>query len=226
MEDTETEIEETAQGVSEARPENAAVQDETDTAIKRNKMATSSVGKLIWKMGVPLIISLVLQAVYNIVDTAFVINMGEDGVAGNLALTYAFPIQLLIIAVGVGTGVGVNAMLSKSLGEGNKKVADRVAGNGIFLGFVIYAVFLIFGIFGAGWFIRMQAGGNEQVAAMGGKYLQICCCLSFGTIGFTIYERFLQSTGRTLFSTVSQVSGAVLNVILDYVFIYPLGWGV
>ncbi|MDE7083512.1 MAG: MATE family efflux transporter [Clostridia bacterium] len=208
-----------AEGVQEA----AEIQVEVKP---RNKMAISSVGKLIWKLGLPLIVSLVLQAVYNIVDTAFVINMGEDGVAGNLALTYAFPIQLLIIAVGVGTGVGVNAMLSKSLGEGNKQKADRVAGNGIFLAFVIYAVFLIFGIFGAGWFIRMQSGENEQVAEMGARYLQICCCLSFGTVGFTIYERFLQSTGRTLFSTISQVSGAVLNVILDYVFIYPLGWGV
>lgn len=188
-------------------------------------MASAHVGKLVWKMGVPLIVSLILQAVYNIVDTVFVIKMGEDGAAGNLALGYAFPIQLLIIAVGVGTGVGINAMLSKSLGEGNKKVVDRVAGNGIFLGIVIYAVFLLFGLFGAKWFIGIQAQ-DERAAEMGASYLRICCCLSFGTVGFTIYERFLQSTGRTLFSTISQVSGAVLNIILDYVFIYPLGWGI
>ena len=85
----------------------------------QNKMETSSMHKLIWKMGLPMIVSMILQSVYNIVDTAFVINMGEDGIAGNLALTYAFPIQLLIIAVGVGTGVGINALLSKQLGEKN-----------------------------------------------------------------------------------------------------------
>ncbi|MGN0824608.1 MAG: MATE family efflux transporter, partial [Candidatus Coproplasma sp.] len=129
----------------------------------QNKMAVTKVGRLIWKMGLPMIVSMVLQAVYNIVDTAFVINMGEGGVAGNLALTYAFPIQLLIIAIGVGTGVGINALLSKSLGEGNRDKCNRVAGNGIFLGFCIYAVFLIFGLFGAKPFIALQAGGDETV---------------------------------------------------------------
>lgn len=189
-------------------------------------MATLSVGKLIWRMGLPMIISMVLQAIYNIVDTAFVINMGEDGVAGNLALTYAFPIQLLIIAIGVGTGVGINALLSKSLGERDKTTTDKTAGNGIFSAICIYAVFLLFGIFGAKPFIAMQAGDNALVADMGATYLQICCCFSFGSIGYTVYERFLQSTGKTLFSTISQISGAVTNIVLDYVFIYPLDMGI
>lgn len=193
---------------------------------KQNKMAVAPMGKLIWKMGLPMIISMVLQAVYNIVDTAFVINMGEDGVQGNLALTYAFPIQLLIIAIGVGTGVGINALLSKSLGEGNKEKTDKVAGNGIFLGVCIYVVFLLFGIFGAKPFISFQSKGNGLVADIGGEYLSICCILSIGAIGFTIYERFLQSTGKTLYSTIAQVSGAVANIVLDYVFIYPLKMGV
>lgn len=198
-----------------------------DTKIKpQNKMATNSVGKLIWKMGLPMIISMVLQAVYNIVDTSFVINMGENGVAGNLALTYAFPIQLLIIAIGVGTGVGINALLSKSLGEGKTEKANRTVGNGIFLGVCIYATFLIFGLFGSKAFIAMQADNNPIVVEMGSQYLTICCCLSFGAIGFTVYERFLQATGRTMFSTIAQISGAVTNVILDYVFIYPYGWGI
>lgn len=199
---------------------------QAESSAPQNKMATVSVGKLIWKLGLPMIVSMILQAVYNIVDTAFVINMGEDGVAGNLALTYAFPVQLLIIAVGVGTGVGINALLSKSLGENNKEKANKVAGNGIFLGVVIYAVFLIFGLFGAKPFIAMQAGGDQKVAEMGGAYLEICCCLSFGSVGYTIYERFLQSTGKTLYSTISQISGAVTNIVLDYVFIYPLGMGI
>ncbi len=181
---------------------------------------------LIWKMGLPMIISMILQSVYNIVDTAFVINMGEDGIAGNLALTYAFPIQLLIIAIGVGTGVGINALLSKQLGEKDNTGVQNTVGNGIFLGVCIYALFLLFGLLGCHWFISMQAGGNEKAAEMGVKYLKICCLLSFGSIGFTIYERFLQATGRTLFSTIAQVSGAVTNIVLDYVFIYPCGMGI
>lgn len=193
---------------------------------KENKMSKTSVCALIWQMGLPMIVSMVLQAVYNIVDTAFVINMGEDGVAGNLALTFAFPIQLLIIAIGVGTGVGINALLSKSLGEGDCDKADKVVGNGIFLALAIYLVFLLFGLLGAKPFIKMQAQGDEQVARMGAQYLAICCCCSFGAIGFTIYERFLQSTGKTMYSTIAQVGGAVTNIALDYVFIYPLRWGI
>lgn len=189
-------------------------------------MATSSMGKLIWKMGLPMIVSMILQSVYNIVDTAFVINMGDDGIAGNLALTYAFPVQLLIIAIGVGTGVGINALLSKKLGENDVDGVSMTAGNGIFLGICIYAVFLLFGLFGCKWFIGMQAGANEQAAAMGTSYLKICCCFSFGAIGFTVYERFLQATGKTLFSTISQISGAVTNIVLDYVFIYPCRMGI
>ena len=189
-------------------------------------MGIAPMHKLIWKMGLPMIVSMILQAVYNIVDTAFVINMGEDGIAGNLALTYAFPIQLLIIAIGVGTGVGINALLSKKLGENDGEGAAKVVGNGIFLGICIYAVFLIFGIFGSSWFISMQAGENAQAAEMGAGYLKICCILSFGAIGFTVYERFLQSTGKTLYSTISQISGAVTNIVLDYVFIYPCKMGI
>ena len=193
---------------------------------KQNKMATMSMHKLIWKMGLPMIVSMILQSVYNIVDTAFVINMGESGIAGNLALTYAFPIQLLIIAIGVGTGVGINALLSKQLGEKDNAGVQKTVGNGIFIAVCIYVVFLLFGLFGCNWFISMQAGGNAQATEMGVNYLTICCCFSFGAIGFTIYERFLQATGKTLFSTIAQVSGAVTNIVLDYVFIYPCGMGI
>ncbi|MCM1261037.1 MAG: MATE family efflux transporter [Prevotella sp.] len=192
----------------------------------QNKMAIKPVNKLIWQMGLPMIISMILQTIYNIVDTAFVINIGEEGVAGNLALTYAFPIQLLIIAIGVGTGVGINALLSKSLGEGDKQKASTVVGNGIFLGLCIFVIFLLFGLFGTKPFIAMQAGGNEKVAKMGGEYLMICCIMSFGAIGFTVYERFLQATGKTLYSTIAQISGAIANIVLDYVFIYPYKMGI
>ena len=128
--------------------------------------------------------------------------------------------------MGVGTGVGLNALLSKSLGEKNKEKVNKVAGNGIFLSICIYIVFLLFGLFGSKWFISLFAGGNSQVITMGAAYLKICCCFSMGAIGFTVYERFLQSTGKTLFSTISQISGAITNIVLDYVFIYPLKMGV
>lgn len=192
----------------------------------QNKMGVKPIPKLLWSMGLPMIVSMVLQSVYNIVDTIFVVNMGEEGAVGNLALTYAFPVQLLIIAIGVGTGIGINAILSRSLGERDREKASRIAGNGIFLALCIYAVFLIFGLFGSRWFISTQAGGNERAIEMGTDYLSICCIFSFGSVGYTVYERFLQATGKTMYSTIAQISGAVANIVLDYVFIYPLGMGV
>lgn len=193
---------------------------------KTNKMASTPIKKLFWKMGLPMIISIVLQALYNVVDSIFVTNMGEEGAIANQALTIAFPIQILIIAVGVGTGVGLNALLSKSLGEKNAEKVNKIAGNGIFLGICLYIIFLLFGVFCSKWFISLFAGGNEQVISMGTTYLQICCCLSMGAIGFTVYERFLQGTGKTMLSTIAQISGAATNIVLDYVFIYPLEMGV
>lgn len=193
--------------------------------LKSNPMAVGKEWKILLKLGLPMILSMMLQSVYNIVDTVFVINMGEDGINGNLALTYAFPIQLLIVAVGVGTGIGINALLSKSLGEGNKDKANKIVSNGIFLACCIYLVFLLFGIFGARPFMTMMTN-NEAVVAMGKDYLTICCTCSFGVVCFNVFERFLQATGRTLFSMIAQVVGAVTNIILDYVFIYPCGWGI
>lgn len=193
---------------------------------KKNKMADLPMKKLFWKMGLPMIISMVLQALYNVVDSVFVANMGETGAIANQALTLAFPIQILIIAVGVGTGIGLNALLSKSLGEKNNEKANKVAGNGIFLSICIFIVFLLFGAFGSKWFISLFAGENQEVISMGTTYLKICCCFSLGAIGYTVYERFLQSTGKTIHSTISQISGAVTNIVLDYVFIYPLNMGV
>ena len=192
---------------------------------EQNKMATLRMDKLIWKMGLPMIISMVLQALYNVIDSIFVTNMGETGLIANEALTYAFPIQILIIAIGVGTGVGLNSLLSKSLGEGNKEKVNKIAGNGIFLSIVIYIVFLLFGIFGAKAFISLFTN-NTDVIEMGTSYLKICTCISLGAIGFTVYERFLQATGKTMLSTIAQISGAITNIILDYIFIYPLNMGV
>lgn len=191
-----------------------------------NRMLTQNSKKLVWAMGLPMVVSMVLQALYNIVDTAFVINMGEEGIDANLALTYAFPVQIFMIAVGVGTGIGINALLSKCLGEGKKDEVRKVTGNSLFLGIVIYLAFLLFGLFGSEAFIRMQANGNEEAIRMGGQYLRIVCTLSFGQVGYTIYERFLLSTGKTMYSTLGQIAGALANIVLDYVFIYPLAMGV
>ena len=193
---------------------------------KKNKMADAPMKKLFWKMGLPMIVSMILQALYNVVDSIFVANMGETGAIANQALTIAFPIQILIIAVGVGTGVGLNALLSKSLGEKNQEKVNKVAGNGIFLSICIFIVFLLFGLFGSKWFISLFAGGNSEVLSLGTTYLRICCYLSAGAIGFTVYERFLQSTGKTMLSTIAQISGAVTNIVLDYIFIYPCKMGV
>lgn len=193
--------------------------------IKKNIMASEPLKKLYWKMGLPMILSMILQALYNVIDSIFVANIEGEGALANEALTYAFPIQILIIAIGVGTGVGLNALLSKSLGELNQEKVNRIAGNGIFLAAIIYLCFLLFGIFGSKLFIS-SFSDNEKVIQMGSSYLSICTTLSLGAIGFTIYERFLQSTGKTNLSTIAQVVGAITNVILDYIFIFPLKMGV
>ncbi len=192
---------------------------------RQNKMAIAPMNKLILKMGLPMIISMVLQALYNVIDSIFVANMGTKGAIANQALTYAFPIQIMIIAIGVGTGVGLNALLSKSLGENDRKKVNKIAGNGIFLSICIYIIFLLFGLFGTKWFISLFTN-DKEIIKMGTTYLKICTCLSLGSVGYTVYERFLQATGKTMLSTISQISGAVTNIILDYIFIYPLKMGV
>lgn len=192
---------------------------------RQNKMAIASMNKLILKMGLPMIISMILQALYNVIDSIFVANMGTKGAIANQALTYAFPIQIMIIAIGVGTGVGLNALLSKSLGENDRKKVNKIAGNGIFLSICIYIIFLLFGLFGTKWFISLFTN-DKEIIKMGTTYLKICTCLSLGSVGYTVYERFLQATGKTMLSTISQISGAVTNIILDYIFIYPLKMGV
>lgn len=158
---------------------------------RKNKMAIVPMNKLILKMGLPMIISMVLQALYNVIDSIFVANMGEDGAIANQALTYAFPIQIMIIAIGVGTGVGLNAILSKSLGENDKEKVNKIAGNGIFLSICIYILFLLFGLFCSKWFISLLTS-NQEIIKMGTTYLKICTCLSLGSIGYTVYERFIQ----------------------------------
>ena len=187
-----------------------------------NRMKEMPVNKLMVQMGIPMILSMALQAVYNIVDSAFVGNMKEGSEAALNALTLVFPVQMLMVAVGIGTGVGTNALLARTLGQGNSKKAAKVAGNSLFLGVIIYAVCLLFGIFGVKAYISSQTV-DPEVIAMGTGYLRICCVISFGIIFFSLFEKLLQATGRSLYSTIGQVVGAVVNIILDPIMIYGIG---
>ena len=185
------------------------------------KMGTKPVGSLMLTLGVPMIISMVLQALYNIVDSAFVSNMSEGGEMALNALTLAFPVQMLMVAVSVGTGVGVNALLSKNLGMGNKKKANYVSGSAIFLGLIIYALCLLFGLFGVNTYISTQTS-NHEIYEMAVDYLRICSVMSMGTVFFAIFEKTLQATGLSIYSTIAMITGAVMNIILDPIFIYGL----
>ena len=189
---------------------------------KNNKMKDVPVNKLMIQMGIPMILSMALQAVYNIVDSAFVGNMRVGSEAALNALTLVFPVQMLMVAAGVGTGVGTNALLARTLGQGNNKKAAKVAGNSLFLGVIIYILCLLFGIFGVKAYISSQTV-DAEVLKMGTDYLRICCVLSFGIVFFSIFEKLLQATGRSLYSTIGQVAGAVINIILDPIMIYGLG---
>ena len=189
---------------------------------ENNKMRKMPVNKLMVQMGIPMILSMALQAVYNIVDSAFVGNMKEGSEAALNALTLVFPVQMLMVAIGIGTGVGTNAFLARTLGQGNNKKAAKVAGNSLFLGVIIYVVCLFFGIFGVRVYIVSQTV-DSQVISMGTSYLRICCVLSFGIVFFSLFEKLLQATGRSLYSTIGQVVGAVVNIILDPIMIYGLG---
>ena len=198
---------------------------EKQGTMEMNKMGVMPVKRLMLTMGVPMILSMVLQAFYNIVDSYFVSSMKDTaeiagrGEYGVTALTLAFPVQMLMIAVGVGTGVGINALLSKSLGEGNREKASKVAGNAIFLGICTYIVFMLAGVFGIDAYMHTQTS-DPVVLQMGSSYLRICMVLSFGVIMFMIYEKLLQAAGRTVLSTIAQVAGAVTNIVLDPILIF------
>ena len=187
-----------------------------------NKMKDMPVMKLMIEMGIPRILSMALQAVYNIVDSAFVGNMKVGSESALNALTLVFPIQMLIVALGIGTGVGTNALLARTLGEEKYKRASKIAGNSLFLGIIIYVLCLLFGIFGVNAYISSQTTDTE-VFTMATSYLRICCVISFGIIFFSLFEKLLQATGISLYSTIGQVVGAVVNIILDPILIYGLG---
>lgn len=188
---------------------------------KENKLGTMEVNKLMLSMGIPMVISMVLQTVYNIVDSAFISNMAHNGEEALNALTLAFPVQMLMVAISIGTGVGANALLSRSLGQGDKEKVNMTSGNAMFLGAVIYIVFLLFGIFGVNAYISTQTS-NDLIKEMASDYLSICTIISFGIVFFAMFEKLLQSTGRSIFATIAQIAGAVTNVILGPIMIYGL----
>lgn len=194
---------------------------------KENLMGTEPVPRLLVSMGLPIVLSMMLQAMYNIVDSMFVSRMpGTDGtrLLGELAvnaLTLAFPVQMLFVAFGIGTGVGVGAMLSRQQGQKNREGVARTAGNGITLSLIMYAVFVLFGFFGMGPYLRSQTS-DPVILGMATEYLGICTFLSIASIMWGIYEKLLQSTGKTKLSTAAQVIGALTNIVLDPIMIYGL----
>lgn len=186
--------------------------------MQENKMGVMPIDKLIVSMSLPIMVSMLVQALYNIIDSVFVAMIDENALT---AVSMAFPIQNLMIAVGVGTAVGVNALLARSLGEKDFDKVNTIAENAVFLAILSYAVFLIIGLFFAEPFYRSQTD-IEEIVVYGKEYLTVCCCLSFGSFIQLMFERMLQATGKTIFTMFTQGIGAIVNIILDPILIFGL----
>ena len=186
--------------------------------MKENKMGVMPIGKLLLNMALPIVIAMLVQAFYNVVDSIYVSQISESAVT---ALSLAFPVQNLQIGFAVGIGVGVNSLLSKSLGQKNQEAANFAAGNGITLMLIAALLFLVFGIFGSRPYFEMQSDVAETVEG-GIVYTSVCCVFSLGIFVEVLGERLLQATGRTFHTMLSQGIGAVVNIILDPIFIH--GW--
>ncbi len=187
-----------------------------ENSLQTNKMRTMPVGKLLFTMALPLALSMLVQALYNVVDSIYISRISPSAVT---ALSLAFPIQHLIIGFATGIGVGMNSLLSKSLGENNRQRVNLAAGNGIFLMLIATVLFMIFGAVGARPFFEMQSEVSETVNG-GTDYLTICCLFSIGIFVEVLGERMLQASGRTIYTLFTQGTGAILNIILDPVFIF------
>lgn len=186
--------------------------------IQENKMGTMPVGKLLANMALPMALSMLVQALYNVVDSIYVSQISDSAVT---ALSLAFPIQNLQIGFAVGVGVGVNSLLSKSLGERNQEAVNKTAGNGLVMMAIVTALFMLFGIFGVRPYYTMQSDVAATVEG-GIAYTRICCLFVAGSFLQILFERLLQSTGRTVYSMITQSVGAIANIVLDPVFIF--GW--
>ena len=188
-------------------------------APQENKMGVQPIGRLLASMAIPMMLSMLVQALYNVVDSVFVSRISENALN---AVSLAFPLQNLMIAVGAGTAVGINALLSRSLGEKKQEMADRAAGTGIFLSLCNAVVFALIGIFLSRAFFMSQAKIVPETVEMGTAYTRICLGLSVGLFCQFCFERLLQSTGRTVLAMATQMIGAVINIVLDPVFIFGL----
>ncbi len=186
--------------------------------LKENKMGVMPVGKLLVNMALPMIISMLVQALYNVVDSIYVSQISESAVT---ALSLAFPVQNMQIGFAVGIGVGVNSLLSKSLGQKDQEAANRAAGNGMILMYIVTVVFMLFGIFGVRPYYEMQSNVRETVEG-GIAYSRICCLMTLGIFMEILGERLLQATGRTMHTMITQTTGAVINIVLDPILIH--GW--
>ena len=181
-------------------------------------MGTMPVGKLLATMAVPMMISMLFQALYNVVDSVFVAMLSQDAMN---AVSLAFPLQMLTIALGAGTGVGMNALLSRSLGEKKQDMVDRAANTGLFLFLCSGIFFAIVGLVAARPFFEAQTQ-NQAIIDYGADYIAICLCFSVGIFCQFCFERLLQSTGRTGLATLTQLTGAIINIILDPIMIFGL----
>ena len=192
----------------------------SQSPLAENKMGVMPIGKLLFNMALPMIISMLVQALYNVVDSIYISRVSESAVT---ALSLAFPIQNLQIGCAVGIGVGVNALLSKSLGEKNQEMTNFAAGNGLFLALICTAAFMLFGIFGVRPYYEMQ-NTSAATAEAGIAYSSICCILTLGAFLAILFERLLQATGRTLHTMFTQGAGAITNIIMDPIFIFGVDW--
>lgn len=187
--------------------------------MKENKMGTMEVRRLILTMSLPIMISMLVQALYNIVDSMFVARVSEAALA---AVSLCYPIQMIMVAVACGTGVGINALLSRYLGEKKREKASQVAMHGLFCAICNWLVFAVIGLFFSEAFLRLFSD-DVQIIMMGISYMQICTICSFGVFVQITYERIMQSTGNTIYNMVIQGVGALINIILDPIFIFGLG---
>ena len=204
--------------MSELKTSEKNIIDNEKKEVQENKMGTLPVGKLLISMSLPIMISMIVQAMYNVVDSIFVSRIHEDALT---AVSMAFPIQSLCVALGAGMGVGINALLSKSLGAKDQETVNKSAMNGIFMTFVNYIIFLILGLTVVRPFYAVQTD-SEVIIEYGTQYLSVVCCFSFGMFFQFTFERLLQSTGRTFQTMITQSTGAIINIILDPIFIFGL----
>ena len=183
-----------------------------------NKMGTMPINRLLLSMSLPMVAAMLVQALYNIVDSMFVAQLSENALT---AVSLAFPVQNLMIAVSTGTGVGMNALISRALGEGNCERANLIANNGVYLAIFSTIAFALLAFFGSELFFRMQTD-DLDIIQQGTIYIQVCSCLSFGIFLQIAFDRILQATGRTFYTMLTQGLGAILNIILDPILIFGL----